>query len=271
MGKEQALERVISTEHNPERLLLYNKNAVITGGASGIGKAIAHEFLIEGAAVSLFDIDTLNLQQVRKEPNGCRLAVYPVDITDRDSIATALRDLEDTFGPVTTLVNNAGINPHHEISHHPQELMERVLRVNFVGSQIITPLVGTRMIEQNTQGSIIFITSVHTGQAFPNDAAYDASKHAMLGFMRTAAVEWGKNGIRCNAVAPGAIFPTAITQNLTPDIIETLGKTIPLTRFGTPKEIAQVVAFVASDRASYMHGAEVRVDGGLAIQSPLND
>lgn len=272
MGKEEHFDQVITRENYNEGLMLFGKNAIITGGASGIGKAVVKEFLVEGASVSIFDVDQGNLQKVKEEYSGKgKLAVYSVDITNRGAIDSALRNIENSFGNVTTLVNNAGINPHHEIIYHPQSLMERVLRVNFIGSQLISQIVGTRMREQNIRGSITFITSVHTAQAFPEDAAYDASKHAMLGFMRVAAVEWGQIGIRCNAVAPGAIYPTGITHKLTPDILESVGKKIPLKRFGRPQEIAQVVAFIASDKASYIHGAEIRVDGGLAIKSPISD
>lgn len=232
--------------------ILQGKHAVITGGASGIGKAIAQEFLKEGAKVHIFDVDN-------------------VDVRDKKTIEQAVHDIEKANGPIDTLVNNAGIFLTHPLENFPEEEWNKLFDVNFTGARHCTQIIGSRMKKHGIKGSITFITSVHTSQSFPGASAYGASKHALIGLMRVTALEWGPFGIRSNAVAPGLIFPTGITTRSTPAQTKKRGEKVPLGRVGSPEEVAHVVAFLSSDKASYISGAEIRVDGGLAIKSPLVD
>lgn len=247
--------------------LLAGKTAIITGGASGIGKASAEVFLREGAKVAVFDVNETLLKTTR---GSKRLSKYLVDVRNQQQIREALKNFEAKAGPVDILVNNAGINPEESVGNITNNLWSKTLDINLTGTRNTTQIIGNRMIELGVNGSIVFVTSVHTQQAFLGNAGYDVSKHGMLGLMRVAAVEWAKYGIRCNAVAPGAIFPTGITGNTQEEQRERVSSRIPLGRWGSPQEIAETIVFVASERASYLVGAEIRVDGGLSVISPLN-
>lgn len=257
---------------SPERKLLIGKTAIITGGGYGIGKAIAEEFLLEGAKVGIFDINPQKVKETVKElsPLG-QIIGFAVDIRNRKQIEHAFRQVEQEIGQVNTVVNNAGIDLSYPLTEFPDDVWNRILDTNLTGSQMMTQIAVKRMIKLGIKGSITFITSVHTAQAFPGGAAYDASKHAMVGLMRVAALEFGKHGIRCNAIAPGAIYPTGITEKMTQEEIGDFSKRIPLQRVGTPNDIAQAAVFISSDMASFMNGAEIRIDGGLAIKTPLFD
>lgn len=247
--------------------LLAGKTAIITGGASGIGKATSEVFIREGAKVAVFDSDETLLKSMI---GSKRLSNYLVDVRDEQKIQEALRNFEAKAGPVDILVNNAGINPEEPVEKITDSVWSKTLDINLTGTRNSTQIIGNRMIELGVKGSIVFVTSVHTAQAFIGNAAYDASKHGLLGFMKVVAVEWAKYGIRCNAVAPGAIFPTGITANTPEEQRQKVSSRIPLGRWGTPQEIAEIIAFVASDKASYLVGAEIRIDGGLSVISPLN-
>lgn len=250
--------------------LLAGKTAIITGGAYGIGRAISERFQAEGAKVIIFDNNEEKLRKIASELGKLgNIFSYKVDVRDKNAIQKALTDIEEKIGTVDTLVNNAGINPHSPLEQMPDEIWQNTLDINLNGSRYMTQIIGGRMKEKQIKGSIIFITSVHTLHAFPGDSHYDASKLGMLGLMRCAAIEWARDGIRSNAVAPGAIYPTGITERLSQQDIANISERIPLGRIGDPKEIASVVAFLASNMASYVTGAEIRADGGLAVKSPI--
>ncbi len=248
------------------------KHVVVTGGASGIGLAIVKEFFAQGARIALLDKaarpDSLHLQP------EARIGWFRLDVGERQQVYDMV--VSTAFGPFTdtvdVLVCNAGIEePFSVLAQHDgdspdYEALERVIRTNLLGAIHATHY----MLPVMPMGSsIIFITSVHTLQAWPRNAAYDASKHALLGFMRSLALDVAPHGIRVNAVAPGAIYPTGITQGLGEAGAATLGRKIPLGRCGTPEEVARVVVFLASDGASYITGQQIVVDGGVTIKSAI--
>lgn len=246
--------------------LLRGKRAIVTGGASGIGRAIAAAFLAEGATVVVFDRDQAGLDRLGQQfPDG--LIGKMVDVSSEADVAEAFASA--TYSPIDVLVNNAGIDQPFRIEQPDYRTWQSVLETNVNGSLYVAAHAIREMLRRGAGGSIIFITSVHTAQAFPGGAAYDASKHALVGLMRVLAIEHGTRGIRVNAVAPGAIYPTGITEPLGPDRARELGQRIPLGRCGTPEEVAKVCVFLASGLASYITGAEIRVDGGLGVMSPL--
>lgn len=231
---------------------LAGKNVLVTGGANGIGRAVVNKFLEEGCTVWVIDKDEVKLALLRETEK-----VIPIilDITDEEKVKSLISSL-----PLDILVNNAAITEGDNY--------KAVMDVNCNGTRYVTEAVLPGMKTRGV-GNIIFITSVHTAMAFIGDASYDGSKHWAVGYMRARAVELAGTGIRVNAVAPGAI------QNAGPNTdvlaIEEGSKKIPMKRFGNPEEIASVVTFVASDEASYITGTEIRVDGGLSVQSPFRD
>lgn len=237
--------------------LLSRKRALVTGGASGIGKAIVKEFEKQDAWVHIFD-KVIQMHHWR----------YPVDVGRKKDVEENFAMLTKDYGPINILVNNAGIDEYYELGCTKEAVWEDIMKTNLFGAKYLCDLVVPHM-QANGGGSIIFITSVHTALAFPGGAAYDASKHALVGLMRTIALEYGAHNIRTNAIAPGAIYPTGITAKLTQKEVAEFGAKIPLGRVGKPEEIAKVAAFLASDGASYINGAEIRVDGGLAIKNAL--
>ena len=247
--------------------LLEGKHALVTGGAKGIGRAIIKEFLKEGADIFLLDKDEEAIQQTLSEiqPFPKKAEGYHVDISRTAAIARFFNRFYRNGGrEIDILVNNAGVDQDFDPCHFDDTTWESVIRTNLNGARNATRPVLSQMAEKK-RGSIIFITSVHTAMAFPGGAAYDASKHALVGFMRSIALEYGRYGIRSNAIAPGAIYPAGRTGIE----IKKMEWKIPLKRAGTTKEIAQVAVFLASEMSSYINGAEIRVDGGMAIQNPL--
>jgi 3-oxoacyl-[acyl-carrier protein] reductase len=226
---------------------LANRQVVVTGGARGIGLATVRAFLRTDATVTVLDKVAMPVEL--KD----RVTFRSVDITNKKAVAAALKNIN-----VNVLVNNAATSGD----------WGKVINTNLNGTKNVTDVVLPGMLKRGN-GSIIFITSVHTAQAFAGDAAYDASKHALLGYMRVLALENASKGIRCNAVAPGSIYHAGRTGKLSEKQAKTLGTRVPMGRLGEPEEIANVVVFLASDAASYITGAEIRVDGGLSIKNSL--
>lgn len=231
---------------------LQGKKVLVTGGAKGIGRAIALKLLEEGCHVTVADNDQKALYEAYKYTKASRMLL---DIASDEDVVRQL-----SFLHVDILVNNAAIT---EGDHY-----KMVMAVNVDGTRCVTEIVLLGMKERG-KGSVIFITSVHTAMAFVGDASYDMSKHAIVGYMRARACELAAQGIRLNAVAPGAIQNAG--SNTDPHAIVINSKKIPMRRYGSPEEIASIVAFLASDEASYVTGAEWRVDGGLSVQCPFRD
>src|SRR3989338_11093021 len=239
------------------------KHAVVTGAANGIGKATALRLLAEGAIVTAVDRDEAAIEAMRQSGASSRLKTVAGDITN----SAFAKELFAT-GSVDILVNNAGVDLPYNPLTKDRDNWSTVMDVNLHGTRMFTEEALANMSRGGRPASIIFIASVHTAFAFPGGGAYDASKCALIGYMRSLAYEFG-SWLRSNAISPGVVFPTNITASISGVQAEELAKLIPEKRFGAPEEIASVVAFLASDDASYVNCAEIRVDGGLAIQTPL--
>ncbi|MDQ3239140.1 MAG: SDR family oxidoreductase [bacterium] len=263
------------TKYKTTERILEGKIALITGAAGGIGASTAQLFLEQGASVVLVDNNERKLKDTESKLralHNSKLLGYVADIGNRDQCEKITMLSEANLGGVIDiLVNNAGIDRSEEVKDLKLETWREVLQVNLDGSLFMTQCVVKRLREQSKPGNIIFVTSVHTAMAFKNAGAYDVSKHGMVGLMRAAALENARYGIRCNAVAPGAIYPTGLTEDISAETVECLEKLIPIQRWGTPREVANIILFVASDLASYITGSEIRVDGGMSIQNPFND
>ncbi len=243
-----------------------DKRVLITGGANGIGLATAKAFLAEGARVMVMDADREAARELLKAHRGQPIAVLTLDISDQAAVEAAFQS--QPILPVDVLIHCAAreINFHLESPNYAD--WAAVMGTNVNGALYVTHHVLAGMRERGN-GSIIFTTSVHTAQGFVGEAAYDASKHALVGLMRVLALENGRHGIRVNAIAPGAIHPTGLTRHLAPEAVQRIGEKTPLGRVGRPEEIAAVCLFLASDAASYITGHELRVDGGRSIMNPI--
>jgi len=236
---------------------LDGKVAIITGAARGQGAAEARLFAAEGARVLLADILDADGEAVVAEI-GDAAAYTRLDVTDEAQWQAAVALAEQRFGPVTVLVNNAGIL-HFQVLHETElSDFENVMRVNvqgvFLGMKSVVP-----SMTRAGGGSIVNISSTAGLVGLPYFGAYVASKWAVRGLTKTAAIDLGHKGIRVNSVHPGGID--------TPMVAGTTGdapfyKRLPVPRMGSPDEAARAVLFLASDEASYIAGAELAVDGG---------
>lgn len=247
------------------RLELTGKVAVVIGGTSGIGRAIAHGLADAGADV----IPTSRRQEQVEtavqeiEGRGRRSLRVTSDVSDRDSLKKLLNDAVNTFGRVDILVNSAGITKRAPTVDFSEHDWNTILDTNLTGTLRSCQIFGEHMLERES-GSIINIASLSTFVALYEVAAYSASKAAVASLTKSLAVEWGARGVRVNAIAPG-VFRTALNQKLLDETErgrEFLLRT-PMQRFGNVEELAGAAIFLASDAASFVNGEILAVDGGF--------
>jgi 3alpha(or 20beta)-hydroxysteroid dehydrogenase len=236
---------------------LEGKVALITGAARGQGEAEARRFVAEGAKVLLTDVLD-DLGGAVADALGDAAAYRHLDVTSEDRWGEAVADCESRFGPISVLVNNAGILDFSPVQKQDVGRFRSVLEVNLVG-----PLIGMKAVTPSMQraggGSIVNISSNAGIVGLPSAGAYVSSKWALRGLSKTAAMDLGPLGIRVNTVHPGGIN-TPMTDFGGGD--SPWAKKLPLGRMGEADEVANVVTFLASDEASYVTGAEWSVDGG---------
>lgn len=243
------------------------KVVVITGAAQGIGRATAERFLSEGARVVIADIAAERLKATAREI-GSPDTVLPVvsDVSRKDQVDALVAQAVAAFGRLDVMVNNAGIAPVMDFLDVTEEIYDRVLDVNLKGAFLGTQAAARQMIAQGEGGVIINMSSINSGLANPNVATYAISKGGMNQVTSTAAVAFAPHGIRVCGVGPGTIatgiIKGAFTERAGMDAI--LART-PLGRLGEPEEIAGVVAFLASDDASYITGETIYPDGGRRV------
>jgi 3alpha(or 20beta)-hydroxysteroid dehydrogenase len=236
---------------------LDGKVAIITGGARGQGEAEARLFVAEGARVVIGDVLDAEGEAVASELGDAAVFAH-LDVTDEEQWNAAVVLAEERFGSVNVLVNNAGVLLFQAIHKTDPAEFDRVIRVNVHGTFLGIRAVTASMTRAGG-GSIVNISSTAGLQGLPYLGAYVASKWAVRGLTKTAAIDLGHKGIRVNSVHPGGID--------TPMLADTDGdapfyKRLPVSRMGTADEAARAVLFLASDEASYTTGAELAVDGG---------
>jgi glucose 1-dehydrogenase len=243
---------------------LAGKVAIVTGANSGIGYAIAQLFARHGAAVAINYLEHADdaqklVQEI--EAAGGRAFALQGDVSDAKAVESLVATTVETFGRLDILVNNAGIEQSAPLLETDEENWDRTLAVDLKGPFLCLKAAAKRM--QKDGGSIVNISSIHEDAPFPDHAPYVAAKGGLRMLMRNASFELARYGIRVNNVAPGAIATPINAKTLAdPEKVKRLRTIVPLQRMGEPAEVAEVVLFLASDRASYVTGSTYYVDGG---------
>lgn len=239
------------------------KVALVTGAARGIGLATAKRFLAEGWRVALLDIEGELLAETVRDlaAPDMTLAIH-CDVSDADAVAAALEQVSRHFAQLDALVNNAGIAIFKPLMETTQADWDRVLAVNLTGPFLCTQAAAPLMRE-NGGGAIVNITSISALRASTLRTAYGTSKAGLAHLTKQFAVEFATLGIRVNAVAPGPVDTAMAKAVHTPAIRADYHDTIPLNRYGLEEELAEAIFFLCSDRASYITGQMLCVDGGF--------
>lgn len=240
---------------------LDGKVAVITGGAGGMGKMHAEFFIREGAKVVIADLESSDGKTYADELGDQALFVS-LDVTKEEDWKNVMSQTEEKFGPVSILVNNAGIVIQNSIENTSLEEYRKTIYINqdgvFLGMKHVLP-----SMKKAKGGSIINISSIAGIVGGANNMAYTASKFAVRGMTKAAAAEFAEFGIRVNSVHPGVIRTPMTEQEGVKELIQEMEKDIPMKRIAEPEEITNLVLFLASDESSYSTGTEFIADGGL--------
>ena len=248
-------------------LLLNDCVAVVTGGATGIGRAIAEDLASNGAKVIVNYNHSaeaaVELVEMITQNGGTAVAAQ-ADVSNLESATELIKFTLDTFGQIDILVNNAGTTRDTLLLSMKESQWDDVINTNLKSVFNCSKAAVRPMIRRKNGGRIINISSVSGIVGQPGQANYAASKAGIIGFSKSLAKELGSRAITVNVVAPGFVL-TNLTANLPEDLVNQSKDFIPLGRWGNPQEIANVVTFLASSKASYITGEVIQVDGGIAI------
>jgi len=247
-----------------------NEVAVITGGASGLGKATALKLAEKGVSICLVDIsDEAGTEAVKEvKAKGAEAIFVKADVSKADEVKNYVDKTVEIFGTITMFFNNAGISgPGTFFAEHTIEDIDKVIGINMAGALYGLKYVLEVMLK-NGGGNIVNMASSAGVVGVPSVGAYSATKHGTVGITKTIAVEYAKDGIRANAVAPGTTETPMVKQYREdhPEIYAENMKGIPARRAGTPEEVAALVSFLLSDEVPYVNGVTIPIDGAFTAQ-----
>ena len=246
---------------------MQGKIALVTGGARGIGRAIALKLASLGADIAILDAGSIDLSEQTAEEMralGVRAFATRCDITEYGQVLQAVSRVREALGGVDILVNNAGITRDKLALRMSPEDFDAVLSVNLKGTFLMIKALYADFMKKRA-GRIINIASISGLMGNAGQANYSASKAGVVGLTKTIARELASRSVTCNAIAPGFI-ETPMTAGMNQDALEEACKSIPLRRMGKPEDVANVAAFLASDEAGYITGSVINVDGGFFMR-----
>ncbi|MFO0691764.1 MAG: SDR family oxidoreductase [Myxococcota bacterium] len=265
----------VSHHSIPSLVSLSGRHALVTGGARGIGRAIAARFAEAGADVVLADVRQSEAETAASEIAarfGRRVVAIEADVTHPDTVAALVDQAETRLGPLDIWVNNAGIYPSRPLIEIPVDEWDRVMDLNVRGVFLCTREIGRRWVAAGRGGVLINIGSTGAFKTGPGVAHYITSKHAVVGLTKTAAVELGPHGIRVLGVAPSMTqtegrrdFLASVNAPGMDEFVAEMERRTPLGRIGVPDDVARVVLFCASDLSILMTGSTLLVDAGEGV------
>jgi NAD(P)-dependent dehydrogenase (short-subunit alcohol dehydrogenase family) len=243
--------------------------AVVTGAASGIGLGVAHDLARDGHAVALLDLDEAAVRGATEKlrADGAKAAAYVVDVADRDAVTAALDAVRKDLGPTQIVVTSAGIESFTPVLDITDERWDRIVAVNLTGTFTTIQRALPDMLASQW-GRIVTIASSSAQSGAPNMAHYTASKGGVISLTKALAVELARQGITVNTITPSLVdTPMARKAEADGDFIgvDVVAPMVPVGRAGTPEDIAATCAFLCSDRASYITGQVIGVNGGMYI------
>ncbi len=240
--------------------------AIITGAAGGIGKGVASQLAADGHAIVISDVrgDAAQATAQAFVAQGVRAIGVQADITDAAACAGMMQAAMENFGRIDVFVNSAGISaPKPTLDVTPEE-WRRMIDIQLTGAFLSSQAAGRAFVQQGCGGCIVFISSINAEAAFPMRTAYACAKSGVLMLTKTLAIEWAARGIRVNAVGPSHTETEMTQQNIARGMIdvETIKRRIPLGRLARVEDVANAVSFLCSDKASFITGHSLYVDGG---------
>ena len=245
---------------------LEGKVAIVTGSSRGIGLGIAEGFIKAGAFVAICGTKKENAEktvnELIKKYDKARVLAVGLNVSDDNSIINAINEVSNCFGRIDILVNNAGITLAKPIEGTTNEDWDKIINVNTTG---MFKCVRESLKYMSAGASIINITSMNGLYGAPYQAAYSASKGAIIAMTKAMAKELGPKGIRVNAIAPGMIGTDMVNDAVTPEVKERLINATPLRRIGTPQDLEGISVLLASDQSSFITSAIISVDGGIVM------
>ncbi|MDP4161910.1 MAG: SDR family oxidoreductase [Bacillota bacterium] len=245
------------------------KKAVVTGAGRGIGRSLAIGLAEAGADVALLSRTAEDLKETATHIHklGKKTLILPTDVTSRQEIQKAISTIQDEWGTLDILINNAGMNIRSKALDVSDEEWETIMNTNLKSAFMVSQEAGRLMKEQGTGGRIISITSVAGHVALRTGVVYAATKAALIQMTKVLALEWGQYNINVNAIGPW-YFKTPLTESLLADknYVDDILAVTPLKRIGELPELVGPVVFLASDAGNYVHGQTLFVDGGMTIQ-----